>query len=474
MEQAFGSAADFDEHAKGLHAANDAFVHLVYLRNEANSAHDFFGALHAHGVDAADFYAAHVAHLFDGDGGSGFSLNALNNLTAGSDYAANEVLGNLEAHHFRSVRLELNARSRHGLEHFAKDVGAAFAGLVQGLLHDFEAEALNLDVHLARGDAVGRTGYLEVHIAEVVFVTKDVAQHGELAGLGVGDQAHSDTAYWARDRNTGVHQGEGSGTHCGHGARTVGFQDVRYDANRVGVLGGDHFLEGALCEVAVADFAAAGSAQHARFTRRERGKVVVQVEALVAHKGGGVDAVAVQRRTQGNRGKRLGFAAREQGATVGARKHVSFAPNGANFGGRAAVKALSVLQDLVAHGVVLYLVVVHLGQRAPLGQLFFGHRRRERGVDGLECLAALGFVGQFATGNLKRTRVGGVPHALLELFVVGFVVVGALGGGANFGGQLELGSNLNLDGFVGYANRFEHFGLRNLVHFAFNHHDAVF
>ena len=216
MEQAFGSAADFNEHAKGLNAAHHAFVHLVYLGDEADSANDFFGALHAHGVDAADFYAAHVAHLFDGDGGTGLCLNALNDFTAGPDDAANEVLRNLQAHHFGRVGLEFDAGLRHGLEHFAEDVRAAVAGLVQGLLHDFEAEALNLDVHLARGDAVGRTRNLEVHVAEVVFVTQDVAQYGELARFGVGDEAHGNSAHRTGDGNAGVHEGKGSGTYRSH------------------------------------------------------------------------------------------------------------------------------------------------------------------------------------------------------------------------------------------------------------------
>jgi hypothetical protein len=38
---------------------------------------------------------------------------------------------------------------------------------------------VDLDVHLQRGDAVFGTGHLEVHVAEVIFVTEDVGQDGE-------------------------------------------------------------------------------------------------------------------------------------------------------------------------------------------------------------------------------------------------------------------------------------------------------
>jgi hypothetical protein len=42
---------------------------------------------------------------------------------------------------------------------------------------------VDLDVHLERGDAVGCAGDLEVHVAEVIFVAKDVGQDGEVVRL---------------------------------------------------------------------------------------------------------------------------------------------------------------------------------------------------------------------------------------------------------------------------------------------------
>ena len=110
------------------------------------------------------------------------------------------------------------------------------------------------------------------------------------------------------------------------------------------------------------DFAAAGSSEHARLSRRKRREVVVQVKALVAHKGGGVNAVAVQSSAQGNGRKRLRFSAGEQGTSVRTRKHVSLAPNRADFGSGSSVEALAVLKNLIPHRLVLYLVVVNLGE----------------------------------------------------------------------------------------------------------------
>ena len=66
----------------------------------------------------------------------------------------------------------------------------------------------DLDVHLQRGDAVRCAGDLEVHVAEVILVAEDVADHREV--LAFEDQAHGDARDRALQRNAGVHQREAS------------------------------------------------------------------------------------------------------------------------------------------------------------------------------------------------------------------------------------------------------------------------
>ena len=81
-------------------------------------------------------------------------------------------------------------RRRHGLE----DVEASGARLGERLLEDLAAQALDLDVHLERRDALARAGDLEVHVAVVVLLAGDVGEDRE--AVAVGDEAHRD----ARDR----------------------------------------------------------------------------------------------------------------------------------------------------------------------------------------------------------------------------------------------------------------------------------
>ena len=71
---------------------------------------------------------------------------------------------------------------------------AAGARLLERLLEDVAAQALDLDVHLEGRDALAGAGDLEVHVAVVVFLAGDVGQDRE--ALAVGDEAHRD----ARDR----------------------------------------------------------------------------------------------------------------------------------------------------------------------------------------------------------------------------------------------------------------------------------
>lgn len=82
---------------------------------------------------------------------------------------------------------QLGARLGDDLVHLAEDVQASFQGLAQGDLHDLFGDTVDLDVHLQGGDALVGTGNLEVHVAQVVFVTEDVGQDGEL--LAFLDQA---------------------------------------------------------------------------------------------------------------------------------------------------------------------------------------------------------------------------------------------------------------------------------------------
>jgi hypothetical protein len=128
---------------------------------------------------------------------------------------------------------DLARRGEDGV-HLAEDVQARLQRLLEGDLHDLLGDALDLDVHLQRGNAFGGTGHLEVHVAEVILVAEDIRQDREL--VAVLDQAHGDTGNRRLERHTGGHQRQGADADRRHGAGAVGLGDLGHHANRVGEL----------------------------------------------------------------------------------------------------------------------------------------------------------------------------------------------------------------------------------------------
>ena len=96
-------------------------------------------------------------------------------------------------------------RFGNGLGHFAQDVDAAFVRLSQRVFHDFFGDGGNFDVHLQSGYAVFGSGNLEVHVAQVVFVTQNVGEDGNPAVVFF-DQAHGNTGNRFGHRHAGSHQ----------------------------------------------------------------------------------------------------------------------------------------------------------------------------------------------------------------------------------------------------------------------------
>src|SRR5690606_22125308 len=104
-----------------------------------------------------------------------------------------------------------------GIGHLTEDVLATALCLAERDLHDLFGDTGDLDVHLQRSDAVGRTCYLEVHVAEVVFIAEDVGENRETVTFE--DEAHGDTGNRLCQRNASVHESERSAANRCHRGR---------------------------------------------------------------------------------------------------------------------------------------------------------------------------------------------------------------------------------------------------------------
>ena len=108
------------------------------------------------------------------------------------------------------------------------------AALAEGFLDDCRGQAVYLDIDLDGRDALLGTRNLEVHIAVEVLNTLDIGEGGLLAA--VSDQAAGNTGDRRLDRDARIHQGQGRATDRALGRRTIGGDDLRNQAQRVGEL----------------------------------------------------------------------------------------------------------------------------------------------------------------------------------------------------------------------------------------------
>ena len=154
-------------------------------------------------------------------------------------------------------------------------------GLLQSLREHFVAHVGLLDVHLQRGDALGRAGDLEVHVAVVVLGAGDVGQHRVLVALG--HQAHGDSGHRGLERHPGVHHGERATANGRHRTGTIRFQNVadHADGVRERLVVGKHRRQSALSQHAVADLATARPTQEGDLSDAERREVVMHHESLL-------------------------------------------------------------------------------------------------------------------------------------------------------------------------------------------------
>ena len=102
------------------------------------------------------------------------------------------------------------------------------------ILARFLRDPCDLDVHLEAGHAVARTGYLEVHVSEVILESQDIGEDRVIAVLH--DHAHSDTRYGLLDRYARIHKSKRARTDTGHTARTVRFKYIGDQPDRIGKI----------------------------------------------------------------------------------------------------------------------------------------------------------------------------------------------------------------------------------------------
>src|SRR5690606_4045480 len=175
---------------------------------------------------------ADSAVVLDVDLGTGFFTDLANDRTTLADNITDLLGVDLHGHIDRCLFRHLATGCTDDLVHFAENVQTAFACLIQRDFHDLFGDTGDLDIHLQRSNAIGSTSHLEVHVAQVIFITQNIGQHRE--AIAFLHQTHGNTGHRRLHRHTGIHQRQTGATHRSHGRRTIGFRDFRHHTNGIG------------------------------------------------------------------------------------------------------------------------------------------------------------------------------------------------------------------------------------------------
>src|ERR1035441_2381005 len=202
VQQTVGSREDLHESPEIHQPHHFAEIGLADFGGGSEVADDLDGL-----VGAGFIGAGHVnrAIVFDVDLDAGLFDDAANDFAAWSDDVANLVGRNVQRVNSRCVLADRRPGGGQRLVHLVEDVQAALARLSQRFLHDIHGDVRHLDIHLEAGDAGARASDFEVHVAVVVFGSRDVGEDGVV--LAFQHQAHRNPADVSRQRSARIHQG---------------------------------------------------------------------------------------------------------------------------------------------------------------------------------------------------------------------------------------------------------------------------
>src|SRR5262249_15795645 len=156
----------------------------------------------------------HRTVVLDIDLRAGLFDDLADNFAASADDFADLIGRDLEHFDARGVLARFRTYSSKCLTDFTQDVHAAVLRLRERDLHDFLGDPCDLDVHLQGGLALLGAGILEVHVSKVVFVAKDVGQHG--VAFVLENEAHGDAGGWPLQRYPRIHQRQRRAADRGH------------------------------------------------------------------------------------------------------------------------------------------------------------------------------------------------------------------------------------------------------------------
>ena len=196
-------------------------VDRTHLSLSGNRLNHLDGSVSCSRILTKDLYGAVIIDI---NRGTGFFCDLANRCTTLADNVADLVLIHLERRHAGCIlRSDLTRRVQNRI-HLSQNVQASFESLLERALHDFFVDPFDLDVHLQRSHALGRTRHLKVHVTKVILITQNVSQNSEL--VAVLHQAHGNPCHRGRQRYACCHHRERTHTNRCHRAGAIGLSNL--------------------------------------------------------------------------------------------------------------------------------------------------------------------------------------------------------------------------------------------------------
>ena len=305
MQQPVLVGKDLDERTKRLDILDFAFVDCSDLGNGNDPLDLVENGIPCCNIVGNDIDNAEFADFLDYDCCTGFALHFLYDLSAGADNGADKFTGYLDLGDAGHEWFVICTRFGNCPGHFTKDMHSTAFCLFQRFFQYIVGKAVAFNVHLAGSDAVGSTANLEVHIAKMVLIAKDIGKDCIFTGFCIGHQPHGNTGNGLFNLNTGIHQRKCPCTDRCHGRRTVGFLNIRNNTDGIGkvIMLGEHSRKGPFCQHAVADLPSACAADGLHFPGCKGREIVMQHKICFAFNDCTVDYLLIELCSEGYRGE---------------------------------------------------------------------------------------------------------------------------------------------------------------------------
>src|ERR1035437_1989593 len=294
------------------------------------------------------------AVILNADLGAGLLLDLADHGAALADDVADLLRVDLDGDDARREAAHIRTAGRDDRVHLVEDGHPRGVGLYEALADDCLADALDLDVHLQCRDALAGAGHLEVHVAEGIFLAKNVGQDDE-AAVRLADEAHRGATNGGFDRYARIHKGETGAAgrrHRGGAIRRHALADEADDLREL-ILGRQDRQQRPLGEMAMADLTPTGAAHRLVLAGAVGRHVVVVEEPLLGLRADRVDPLHVRGRGKGGDRQCVSLAAGEKPRTMSPWQDTNLDRNLAEFVDAAAIHSDALGDDHVARGLLV-------------------------------------------------------------------------------------------------------------------------